>query len=437
MLIQSTVLNSLWNEFLNFNDENSETVWNENSKKFHCFWENKILKNDIGEISDEDIDDIVRILDYNGKGKITSEPSVAKVMVPQGAWRRMFREIQKSQPLKNKLTRLFEETDQQMLIDLINEIYELNDGKRNYLTGPSANVIDDFLFINNPTKYISIVSINDRRKIIGAFNFKYGPDFDRDFVGEKVILSNNAIIKGFVEKGINGSPRVVSNFIYSKLLPYWKPSVEVMRTDSGEVAVNIPENSEEEIVSTENEGDVIESKMIQAKICYIGEQLGFKIWIPKNDRNGVLRNWTPNEGTLLEELHVNFSGPALKTVKNIDVLWIETGFVHNIVRAFEVEHTTSIFSGILRMADLMTLYPNLSLKTYIVAAEERKEKVMKQLTRPAIMSLIMNMAKRNVNDVCEYLSYESVSELADNGNLRNLKLTIIDDYSQDPRKAAV
>lgn len=396
MAIQSTVLKSLWDEFLNSNNENSETVWKENSKKFHRFWEDKILKNGNDEISDDDIDEIVRILDHNGKGKITGEPSVAKVMVPQGAWRRLFREIQKVEPLRNNLTKLFEETDQQRIVDLINKLYEMNVGKRNYLTGPSANVINDFLFVNNPTKYISIVSINDRRKIIDTFSFKNGPNFDRDSIGEKVILSNNAIIKGFKEKGINGSPRVISNFVYSKLLAYWKPSVEVMQTDSGEVTVNIPEDSEEETVSTENERDAIESKMIQAKICHIGEQLGFKIWIPKNDRNGVLRNWAPKAGTLLDELNVNLSGPALKTVKNIDVLWIETGFVHNIVRAFEVEHTTSIFSGILRMADLMALYPNLSLKTYIVASEERKDKVMKQLTRPAIMSLIVNMAKRNI-----------------------------------------
>src|SRR5690242_21750466 len=35
--------------------------------------------------------------------------------------------------------------------------------------------------------------------------------------------------------------------------------------------------------------------------------------------------------------------------------------VVSIVRAFEVEHTTSVYSGILRMADLLALQPNMDI----------------------------------------------------------------------------
>jgi hypothetical protein len=37
------------------------------------------------------------------------------------------------------------------------------------------------------------------------------------------------------------------------------------------------------------------------------------------------------------------------------------------VRAFEVEHATSVYSGILRMADLLALQPNMDIKLHIVA----------------------------------------------------------------------
>ena len=48
----------------------------------------------------------------------------------------------------------------------------------------------------------------------------------------------------------------------------------------------------------------------------------------------------------------------------IDVLWLQG---EAIVAAFEVEHTTTIYSGLLRMADLVSMQPNLKLDLFIVA----------------------------------------------------------------------
>jgi len=51
-------------------------------------------------------------------------------------------------------------------------------------------------------------------------------------------------------------------------------------------------------------------------------------------------------------------------------------------RAFEVEHTTAIYSGILRMADLLALQPNMDIRLHIVAPEARKQKVFDEIRRP-------------------------------------------------------
>jgi hypothetical protein len=56
----------------------------------------------------------------------------------------------------------------------------------------------------------------------------------------------------------------------------------------------------------------------------------------------------------------------------IDVLWLQG---EAIVAAFEVEHTTTIYSGLLRMADLVSMQPNLKLDLFIVAPDERREYV--------------------------------------------------------------
>ncbi len=70
------------------------------------------------------------------------------------------------------------------------------------------------------------------------------------------------------------------------------------------------------------------------------------------DRNRVLLESPNIEKSLLDRLPLNYDDVTLKTIEQIDVIWLRG---RSIVRAFEVEHTTSIYSGILRMADLLAL----------------------------------------------------------------------------------
>ena len=46
-----------------------------------------------------------------------------------------------------------------------------------------------------------------------------------------------------------------------------------------------------------------------------------------------------------------------RTIELIDVLWLDG---NSIEAAFEIESTTSIYSGILRMSDLLAQQPNIS-----------------------------------------------------------------------------
>lgn len=56
--------------------------------------------------------------------------------------------------------------------------------------------------------------------------------------------------------------------------------------------------------------------------------------------------------------------------------------------AFEVEHSTSIYSGILRILDLARGGGGASLRgLYIVAPDRREEDVRRQLARPAFSGL--------------------------------------------------
>jgi hypothetical protein len=61
------------------------------------------------------------------------------------------------------------------------------------------------------------------------------------------------------------------------------------------------------------------------------------------------------------------------------MLWLKG---RAIIRAFEVEHTTAIYSGLLRMADLCALLPNINVKLHIVSPESRQDKVFREISRP-------------------------------------------------------
>lgn len=201
-------------------------------------------------------------------------------------------------------------------------------------------------------------------------------------------------------------------------------SHKIRTGEKKEVIVSIPEKNEDLEERKESEKEERKSLAIQAKLAQIGEKLGMKIWIPTSDRSKVLEIWKPfSENILLKELPLVFDETTLNTIKNIDVLWIKR---RSIVRAFEVEDTTSIYSGILRMADLLALQPMLDIKIHIVAPTERREAVFKQISRP-VFALI---GEKPLSEVCSYISYDSILELYDEKNLEHMNDTIIEEYSE-------
>jgi hypothetical protein len=82
---------------------------------------------------------------------------------------------------------------------------------------------------------------------------------------------------------------------------------------------------------------------------------------------------------LLDRLPLNYDDTTLRTIEQIDVLWLRR---RSIVRAFEVEHSTSVYSGILRMADLLALQPNMDIRLHIVAPVTKHDKVFSEFAGP-------------------------------------------------------
>ena len=198
----------------------------------------------------------------------------------------------------------------------------------------------------------------------------------------------------------------------------------VRRADR-DVTVTVPEDhTEEHETEKPAQSEVRESIQVQALLAQIGDQMGMDIWLPRGDRAAVLAEWKGEHKAPLERLPLNYDETTLKTVEQIDVLWLRG---RSIRRAFEVEHTTSVYSGILRMADLLALQPNMDIKLHIVAPAARREKVMQELRRP-VFSLL---ERGPLSETCTYLPYDSVRELGQQTNLAHLKESVLDDYEEE------
>jgi hypothetical protein len=197
----------------------------------------------------------------------------------------------------------------------------------------------------------------------------------------------------------------------------------VRRVDK-DVTVTVPEDGHDEDTGpAPARGDVRESIQIQALLAEIGFRMGMQIWLPRSDRTAVATEWKDEHPPPLERLPLNYDEITLKTIEQIDVLWLKG---RSIRRAFEVEHTTSVYSGILRMADLLALQPNMDIKLHIVAPIERRDKVLQELRRP-VFSLL---DRGPLSESCTYLSYDSLRELAAQPNLAHLKESVLEDYEE-------
>jgi predicted RNA-binding protein len=192
------------------------------------------------------------------------------------------------------------------------------------------------------------------------------------------------------------------------------------------VTVSVPQEpaEQEQEAPDQTQIQARDSIKVQALLAKIGANMGLRIWIPFHDRAAVSREWRDDNDSLLDALPLNYDEATLKTIEQIDVIWLRG---RSIVRAFEVEHTTSIYSGILRMADLLALQPNMDIKLHIVAPYSRRDKVFSELQRP-VFSLL---EKGPLYEICTYLSYDSVNELSRLRHLTHLSDSVLEEYAEE------
>lgn len=190
-------------------------------------------------------------------------------------------------------------------------------------------------------------------------------------------------------------------------------------------SVTVPESEE---VSTERPGVIREPsdhEDVQWLLLKLGSDMGFDVWVARNDRGRQLKGQRFAELPKLKtELPLQFDEATNRTVELIDVLWLKG---NSIVAAFEIESTTSIYSGLLRMSNLIAMQPNLNIPLYLVAPDDRRQKVIDEVNRPTFRRLAPPLF-----EVCRFISFSDLrNRLKDAGPLiRYLKPEFLEELSE-------
>lgn len=191
-------------------------------------------------------------------------------------------------------------------------------------------------------------------------------------------------------------------------------------------SVTVPENDEDGVSVHEPDGKKpTEHTEIQWHLLKLGSDMGFDLWVARNDRS---RTWAGRQfcdfPRLKATLPLQFDDATNRTIELIDVLWLKG---NAIVAAFEVESTTSIYSGLLRMSDLISMQPNLNIPLYLVAPDERRDKVMTEVNRPTFSRL-----SPPLSETCRFISFSTLKDQmkAVSHILRFLKPEFIDEISE-------
>jgi type II restriction enzyme len=162
-----------------------------------------------------------------------------------------------------------------------------------------------------------------------------------------------------------------------ELIARWQSDLEQVKAESAQFTKQMAAAREFDHTHTE----------IQGWLRDLGSALGFSVWVASNDRNRPYGSGRLGDGCLTDLPGWVSDSNARDSIRLIDVLWL-SGTGERVEAAFEVEHSTSIYSGIVRMLDLALGLPErVASQFFLVAPDDREEEVRAQLHRPAFSQI--------------------------------------------------
>lgn len=150
---------------------------------------------------------------------------------------------------------------------------------------------------------------------------------------------------------------------------------------------------------------------IQYHLLKIGHALGYDVISASNDRSRCHDGNNFSFISLSKFPTIDVDKDTQRTIALIDVMWFEKG-TNKITGAFEVEKSTSIYSGILRLTDLYFSFPQDPSTLFLIIPNAREKELLLQLSRPSIKSSNMEIYYLLFSDLRKHC--EAICTFGDN-----------------------
>ena len=137
---------------------------------------------------------------------------------------------------------------------------------------------------------------------------------------------------------------------------------------------------------------------VQTLVAAIGHFKGYDVFVPESDIGRL--DWS-----LAERFPLRQAIPAgferVRASSEIDVVWVASG-KNKVEGLYEIEHSTPVYSGLLRFNDVLLTDPKIS-RFSIVSNDTRRDLFSRQLFRPTFR-------KSGLAELCSFLEYANVLE---------------------------
>jgi hypothetical protein len=145
------------------------------------------------------------------------------------------------------------------------------------------------------------------------------------------------------------------------------------------------------------ESQSLTHSQVQTLVAAIGHIKGYDVYVPEYDIGKL--DWSiAGDFKLRRQVPEGFE-QVRGILSEIDVVWITSGRNH-IEGLYEIEHSTAVYSGLLRFNDVLLTHPRVT-RFSIVSNDARRELFSRQLFRPTFR-------KSGLSELCSFIEYANV-----------------------------
>jgi len=138
---------------------------------------------------------------------------------------------------------------------------------------------------------------------------------------------------------------------------------------------------------------------VQTLVASIGHFKGYDVFVPESDIGRL--DWSLTERFPLRQAIPAGFDRVRAILSEIDVVWVASG-KNTVEGLYEIEHSTPVYSGLLRFNDVLLTDPKVS-RFSIVSNDTRRDLFSRQLFRPTFR-------KSGLAELCSFLEYANVLE---------------------------